>query len=70
MRSIVGFAIMAVIVFIALRLVLGLIGVAIHLAFQVLIWAAIGYGMFLLLKLVAPDTARKVSEMIRGKPAS
>jgi hypothetical protein len=68
MRSILGFAIMAVIVFIALRLVLGLIGVAVHLAIQVLIWAAIGYGMFLLLKVVAPDTARKVSEMIRGRP--
>jgi len=70
MRQILGFAIVAVIAWIALQLVLGLLGFAIHLAFRVLIWAVIGYALFLVLKMVAPDTARKLSEMVRGKSAA
>ena len=70
MRQILGFAIIAVIAFIALRLVIGLLSIAIGLAFQVLIWAVIGYALYLLLRVVAPETARKLSEMIRGKPAA
>lgn len=70
MRQILGFAILAVIAWIALKLVLGLVGVAIGLAIQLVIWAAIGYGLFLVLKLVAPETARKVTEMVRGKSAT
>jgi hypothetical protein len=34
------------------------------------VWAAIGYCLFLLLKMVAPDMAAKVSGMVRGKPGA
>lgn len=70
MRQILGFAIIAVIAWIGLQLVLSLLGFAVALAFKVLIWAVIGYALYMLLKLVAPETARKLSEMIRGKPAA
>ena len=70
MRQIFGFAIIAVIVWIVLQLVLGLLGFAIALAFRVLIWDVIGYALFMLLKWVAPDTARKLTEMVRGKSAA
>ncbi|MEX0690589.1 MAG: hypothetical protein WD934_09535 [Gemmatimonadales bacterium] len=70
MRSILGFAIIAVIAWIALNLVLSLLGFALGLAIKVLVWAAIGYCLFLLLKMVAPDMAAKVSGMVRGKPGA
>lgn len=70
MRQILGFAIIAVIAWIALQLVLSLLGFAMALAIKVLVWAVIGYALYMLLKVVAPDTAKKLSEMIRGKPAA
>lgn len=70
MRQILGFAIIAVIAWIALQLVLSLLGFALALAVKVLVWAVIGYALYLLLKVVAPDTARKLSEMVRGKTAA
>lgn len=70
MRQILGFAIIAVIAWIALQLVLSLLGFAFALAVKVLIWAVIGYALYMLLKVVAPETARKLSEMVRGKPAA
>ena len=66
-RKILGFAVLAVVAFFALRLAFGLLGVAVGLAFVVLKLALIGLVIYWVLKLVAPSTARKVDEMIKGE---
>jgi len=66
-RKILGFAVLAVVAFFALRLAFSLLGVAVGLAFVVLKLALIGLAIYWVLKLVAPSTARKVDEMIKGE---
>lgn len=71
LRKILGLAVLAVVAFFALRLAFGLLGVAVGLAFVVLKLALIGLVIYWVLKLVAPSTARKVDEMIKGeRPAA
>jgi uncharacterized membrane protein len=67
LRKILGFAVLAVVGFFALRLAFSLLGVAVGLAFLVLKLALIGLVIYWVLKLVAPSTARKVDEMIKGE---
>jgi len=67
LRKILGFAVLAVVAFFALRLAFGLLGVAVGLAFVLLKLALIGLAIYWVLKLVAPSTARKVDEMIKGE---
>ena len=68
MRTMMGYAVLAVIGVLALKLVFGLLSFAISIAVTLLIWAAIGFGFYLLLKVISPDTARRVRELINGKP--
>jgi hypothetical protein len=64
----VGYAAVAVIGFFLLNVVLGLFGLVLGIAMKLLVWAAIGFGIYLLLKLIAPDVARRVREVVKGKP--
>lgn len=66
-RSMMGYAALAVIGFVALKLVFALLGFALNLFFALLWLAAIGFGIYLLLKLISPDTARRVREMVTGR---
>ena len=68
-RSILGFALFAVIAFFALKLVLGLFGFAVGLAMMLLVWAAFGFIIYLAIRLISPSTAARIREMIRGRPA-
>lgn len=68
MRTMVGYAALAVIGFFMLKVVLGLFGLVLSIAWTLLMWAALGFGIYLLLKLISPDTARRVREMVKGKP--
>ncbi|HEY2824450.1 MAG TPA: hypothetical protein VGI83_02795 [Gemmatimonadales bacterium] len=68
LRTIIGYAILAVVGFFALKLVLGLLGVAMALAFNLLWLAALGFGVYMVLKVISPDTARKIHDMIAGRP--
>ena len=68
MRTMVGYAAVAVIGFFMLKVVLGLFGLVLSIAWTLLMWAALGFGIYLLLKLISPDTARRVREMVKGKP--
>lgn len=68
LRSILGFAVLAVVAWFALKLVFGLLGLALTLAWSILWLAAIGFGVYLLLKLVSPKTAEKVRDMVKGQP--
>ena len=67
MRKILGFAVLAVVAFFAIKLALSLLGVAFGIAFMLLKLALIGLVIYWVLKLVAPSTARKVDDMIKGE---
>jgi hypothetical protein len=67
-RKLFGFAIFAVVAILALKVVFGLLGMAIGLLMTVLWFAAIGFFIYMVLKLIAPGTADRIKEMITGKP--
>ena len=69
-RTILGFALLALIFWLALQLALGLLGTLIGLACSVLVLAAMGYGCYVVLRIASPATAAKVLEAIRGFPAN
>jgi hypothetical protein len=68
-RSIIGFAVFAVIALVAIKLLLVLFGVAVGLAMTLLVWAAFGFLIYAGLRLVSPGTADKVRNLITGRPA-
>ena len=69
-RSIIGFAVLAVVAWIALKIFFGLLSGIMGLAITVLWLAAIGFVCYLLLRLVAPRTADRVREAIKGRPSA
>jgi hypothetical protein len=66
-RSILGFAIFAVLVWLGLKIVFGLLGWVFGLAMWILWIAAIGFFIYLVLRIISPSTAAKVKEAIKGK---
>jgi threonine/homoserine/homoserine lactone efflux protein len=68
-RSIFGFALFAVLAWIALKIVFGILGGLIGLAMTVLWLAGIGFLFYLGLRLVSPSTADKIRDAIKGRPA-
>ncbi len=66
-RTIFGYAVLAIIGFLALKLVFGLLGFVFSLTMGLLWLAAIGFVFYLVLKLIAPDTARRVREVVSGQ---
>jgi TM2 domain-containing membrane protein YozV len=68
-RSIMGFAILAVVAWLALGLILNLFGFVVGLAMKLLWLAAIGFLFYLALRLISPSTADKLRDMIKGRPA-
>jgi hypothetical protein len=67
LRTLVGYAILAVVGFVVLKLLFGLLGFAITLLINLVILAAIGFLLYGLLKLISPDIARRVHETISGR---
>ena len=68
-RSILGFAILAVLAWLGLKLVFGILGSLVGLAMTVLWLAFIGFIVYLALRLVSPRTAERIRDMIKGRPA-
>jgi uncharacterized membrane protein len=68
-RSVVGFAVLAVLAWLGLKLVFSVLGGLIGLAMTVLWLAAIGFIVYLVLRVVSPSTAEKIRDMIKGRPA-
>ena len=68
-RSILGFAVLAVVAWFALKLIFGLLGFVIGFAMTVLWLAAIGFFVYIALRIVSPRTADRVRDMIKGRPA-
>ena len=68
-RSVLGFAVFAVLAWLGLKLVFSVLGGLIGLAMTVLWLAAIGFIFYLVLRVVSPTTADKIRDMIKGRPA-
>ncbi len=67
LRTLLGYAVLAVIAYVVLKLFFGLLGFAFSLLMTLLWLAAIGFVCYLLLKLIAPNVARRVHETIAGR---
>ncbi len=68
-RSVLGFAVFAVLAWLGLKVVFSVLGGLIGLAMTVLWLAAIGFIIYLVLRVVSPGTAEKIRDMIKGRPA-
>jgi len=68
-RSILGFAVFAVVALIGIKLLFGVFGIVIGLATTLLVWAAFGFLIYLGLRLISPSTAEKLRELIKGRRA-
>lgn len=69
LRSILGFAILAVVAWLALKLFFGLLSGFMGLLVTLLWLAAVGFIVYLVLRVLSPSTANKVRDMIKGRPA-
>ena len=70
LRKVFGFAILAVVAYIVLRLALSLLGVVMHLVWTVITLALVGLVIYWVIKLISPGTARRVKDMISGERAA
>ena len=68
-RSIIGFAVFALVALVALKLLFAVFGLVIGLATTLLVWAAFGFIIYLGLRVVSPGTAARLRELIKGRPA-
>jgi len=66
LRKVLGFAVLAVVAFLVLRLGLWIIRVTLGLAWTVLMLALVGLVIYWVIKLISPSTARRVKDMISG----
>ncbi|HYL56944.1 MAG TPA: hypothetical protein VEU73_15340 [Gemmatimonadales bacterium] len=69
LRSILGFALFAVLAWLGLKIVFSVLGGLIALAMTLLWLAALGFIFYLVLRVISPSTADKIREMIKGRPA-
>ena len=67
LRNLLGFAVMAVVTVFLLKVVFGLFGLVLGLLGAVLWFAFVGFMIYLVLKVFAPETAARVREMIAGE---
>lgn len=67
-RKMLGFAVIAIVALVVLKIALGLLGVIIGLTVSVLVLAAMGYAFYLLVRVFSPPTAARIRDMIRGNP--
>ena len=66
-RTLAGYSVLAIIGIVALKLIVGLLGFAFSLLMSLLWLAAIGLVFYFILKVISPNTARRVRDMISGK---
>jgi hypothetical protein len=68
-RSILGFALLAIVAWLALKLIFGMAGILFGLATTALTLAVIGFFIYIALRIISPSTADRVRDMIKGRPA-
>ena len=69
MRSLIGFAILAVVGIFLLKFLFSILGWAVSIFVQLLVWAAMGFVLYLIIKVLSPSTAGRIREVVTGKPA-
>lgn len=67
LRNLLGFAVFAIIALFLVKMFFGLFGLVVGLLGTVLWFAFVGFLIYLVLKLFAPDTAARVREVIAGR---
>lgn len=65
-RNLFGFAVLAVVTLFLFKILFSLFGLVLGLLGAVLWLAFVGFLIYLILKVFAPDTAARVREMIAG----
>ncbi len=65
-RTLVGYSIVAVIGVVALKLALGLLGFVFSLLSSLLWFVVIGFVIYMVLKIISPNTASRIKKNIRG----
>ena len=68
-RSIFGFALFALVAWLALKIVFGILGGLVGLAMTLLMFAAVGFVFYLVLRMISPSTADKIRTVIKGRAA-
>jgi hypothetical protein len=68
-RSIIGFAVLAMLAWFGIKIMFGIFGGLFALAITIMYLAAMGFCMYLVLRMVSPSTADKIRDMIKGRPA-
>jgi hypothetical protein len=66
-RSITGFAVFAFLAAFAFKLLAAVFGGLLGLIMTILWWAFIGFVIYVIIKMVSPDTAAKIRDTIRGE---
>ncbi len=69
-RSLFGFALLAVVAWFALQLFFGLFGIFVGVLGKLLWLAFLGFLIYLVLRVFAPGTADRVKDTITGRPSS
>ena len=69
-RKLVGYAVFAVVALFLVKIAFGLLGVVWSLFWAVVVFAAIGFVLYLILRLISPRSADKVEDMIKGKKSA
>ena len=67
-RSILGFAVFAVLALLGIKLLFGVFGIVVSLAATLLVWAAFGFLIYLGLRVISPSTAEKLRQLIKRGP--
>jgi uncharacterized protein YacL len=66
LRKLFGFAVFAIVAMFLLKVIFGLFGLVVGLLVAVLWFALLGFMIYLVLKLFAPEMAARVRETIAG----
>jgi hypothetical protein len=69
-RKILGFAVIAIVALVVLKIALALLGVLVGLAVSVLVLAAMGYAFYLLVRVFSPTAAARIRDVVRGNSTS
>jgi predicted lipid-binding transport protein (Tim44 family) len=65
-RTIGGFAVLAFVAMLGFKLLMGVFGTLIGLVVTLVWWAFLGFVVYTILKIFAPELAQRIRDTIRG----
>lgn len=68
-RKMLGFAVLAVLVLMAVKVAFAVLGTLLGVAMVLLAFAALGYAMYVILRVFSPATAAWVRDLVGGGPS-